>query len=30
LTDWVADFIIQEKAGMAIPRIVAAIKTVAS
>jgi len=30
LTDWVSDFIIQEKAGVAIPQIVAAIKAMAS
>ncbi|HKA52953.1 MAG TPA: NAD-dependent deacylase [Candidatus Binatia bacterium] len=30
LTDWLADFIIQEKAGVAIPQIVAAIKAMAS
>jgi NAD-dependent protein deacetylase/lipoamidase len=30
LTDWLADFIIQEKAGTAIPQIVAAIKAMAS
>jgi NAD-dependent deacetylase len=30
LTEWVSDFIIQEKAGIAIPQIVAAIKAMAS
>jgi len=30
LTDWLADLIIQEKAGIAIPQIIAAIKAIAS
>jgi NAD-dependent deacetylase len=30
LTEWVSDFIIQEKAGIAIPQIVAALKAMAS
>lgn len=30
LTGWVTDFIIQEKAGMAIPQIVTEIKAMAS